>query len=360
MELSTIILLCLIAFLAGYVDAVVGGGGLIQVPAGLILMPTQAVSTIIGTLKVPSFIGTCFATYQYLQRVKIPLLRILLFTSIAFIAAFSGSLLLTRMSNQFMKPVIFFVLLVMAIYTFTKKDLGQSLQKEDIKYATIKGILICLIIGFYDGFIGPGGGSLFVLAFISILGYDFLNASAHEVHLNIVSKNLQARSRDFHFHLFIAPTKQNERIEWMLEKAIETGLDSITFIQTEHSEKNRVNMGRLEKICISAMKQSGEFYKPLINDLMNFKDVLNSNKVAVQLLAHCNSQFEKQSLQDYSVAIKNANINIFIGPEGDFSETEIKQAYEMGFKGLSLGSTRLRTETAGLYATMALSAVLGK
>ena len=70
MELSTIILLCLIAFLAGYVDAVVGGGGLIQVPAGLILMPTQAVSTIIGTLKVPSFIGTCFATYQYLQRVK--------------------------------------------------------------------------------------------------------------------------------------------------------------------------------------------------------------------------------------------------------------------------------------------------
>ena len=87
MELSTIILLCLIAFLAGYVDAVVGGGGLIQVPAGLILMPTQAVSTIIGTLKVPSFIGTCFATYQYLQRVKIPLLRILLFTSIAFTAA---------------------------------------------------------------------------------------------------------------------------------------------------------------------------------------------------------------------------------------------------------------------------------
>ena len=189
MELSTIILLCLIAFLAGYVDAVVGGGGLIQVPAGLILMPTQAVSTIIGTLKVPSFIGTCFATYQYLQRVKIPLLRILLFTSIAFASAFSGSLLLTRMSSQFMKPVIFFVLLVMAIYTFTKKDLGQSLQKEDIKYATIKGVMICLFIGFYDGFIGPGAGSLFVLAFISILGYDFLHASAHAKIVNL-STNL--------------------------------------------------------------------------------------------------------------------------------------------------------------------------
>ena len=189
MELSTIILLCLIAFLAGYVDAVVGGGGLIQVPAGLILMPTQAVSTVIGTLKVPSFIGTCFATYQYLQSVKIPLLRILLFTSIAFIASFSGSLLLTTMSSQFMKPVIFFVLLVMAIYTFTKKDLGQSLQKDRIKYATLKGVLICLFIGFYDGFIGPGAGSLFVLAFISILGYDFLNASAHAKIVNL-STNL--------------------------------------------------------------------------------------------------------------------------------------------------------------------------
>lgn len=189
MEISTIILLCLIAFLAGYVDAVVGGGGLIQVPAGLILMPTQAVSSVIGTLKVPSFIGTCFATYQYLQRVKIPILRILLFTSIAFTAAFSGSLLLTKMSSQFMKPVIFFVLLAMAVYTFTKKDFGQMVQKDTIKFPLVKGMLICLVIGFYDGFIGPGGGSLFVLAFIAILGYDFMNASAHAKIVNL-STNL--------------------------------------------------------------------------------------------------------------------------------------------------------------------------
>jgi len=189
MEISTIILLCFIAFLAGYVDAVVGGGGLIQVPAGLILMPTQPVSTVIGSLKVPSFIGTGFATYQYLQRVKIPLLRILLFTSIAFTAAFSGSLLLTSISSQFMKPVIFFVLLAMAMYTFTKKDLGQSVKKDQIKVPMLKGIVICLIIGFYDGFIGPGAGSLFVLAFIAILGYDFMQASAHAKIVNL-STNL--------------------------------------------------------------------------------------------------------------------------------------------------------------------------
>lgn len=189
MEISTILLLCLIAFLAGYVDAIVGGGGLIQVPAGLILMPTQVVSTVIGTLKVPSFIGTCFATYQYLQKVKIPILRILLFTSIAFVAAFSGSLLLTRMSSQFMKPVLFFVLLAMAIYTFTKKDLGQSVQKKQMQFPLLKGAMICLLIGFYDGFIGPGAGSLFVLAFITILGYDFLQASAHAKIVNL-STNL--------------------------------------------------------------------------------------------------------------------------------------------------------------------------
>lgn len=187
MELSTILILCLIAFLAGYVDAVVGGGGLIQVPAGLILMPTQAVSTVIGSLKVPSFIGTCFATYQYLQRVKIPVLRILVFTCIAFTAAFSGSLLLTKISSQFMKPVIFFVLLAMAIFTFTKKNLGQSVHQDQIKLPLFKGVMICLIIGFYDGFIGPGAGSLFVLAFISILGYDFLHASAHAKIVNLAT-----------------------------------------------------------------------------------------------------------------------------------------------------------------------------
>ena len=189
MDINTIILLCLIAFLAGYVDAVVGGGGLIQVPAGLILMPTQAVANVIGTLKVPSFIGTSFSAYQYLKTVKIPLLKIAMFTSIAFTAAFSGSFLLTKMSNQFIKPVIFFVLLVMAIYTFTKKDFGQMAKKESIHFPILKGILICLVIGFYDGFIGPGAGSLFVLAFIAILGYDFLQASAHAKIVNL-STNL--------------------------------------------------------------------------------------------------------------------------------------------------------------------------
>ena len=88
-----------------------------------------------------------------------------------------------------MKPVIFFVLLALAIYTFTKKDLGQSVQKNDIQFPMLKGILICLFIGFYDGFIGPGAGSLFVLAFIAILGYDFMQASAHAKIVNL-STNL--------------------------------------------------------------------------------------------------------------------------------------------------------------------------
>lgn len=120
---NTLILLSIIAFVAGFVDAIVGGGGLIQTPAGLILMPNESVASVIGSLKIPSFTGSFFAARTYLQKVKIPLKRILLFTSIAFVASFMGSYCLTLMSNQYMKPILFFVLVVIAIYTFTKKKL---------------------------------------------------------------------------------------------------------------------------------------------------------------------------------------------------------------------------------------------
>ena len=118
---NTLILLCIIAFVAGFVDAIVGGGGLIQTPAGLILLPNESVASVIGSLKIPSFTGTFFAAREYLQKVKIPLKRLLLFTSIAFAASFTGSFCLTIVSNQYMKPILFFVLVIIAIYTFTKK-----------------------------------------------------------------------------------------------------------------------------------------------------------------------------------------------------------------------------------------------
>lgn len=176
------------------------------------------------------------------------------------------------------------------------------------------------------------------------------------VSLEILSRTIQPKSRNYHFHLYIAPTKQNERIEWMLEKAIESGLDEITFIHTEHSEKSRINAGRLEKIAISAMKQSGEYYLPKINDLVLFEKTIRSSATDLKLLAHCNTHYAKHSLKELVTNENKKNtISIFIGPEGDFTEKEIQMAYAHGFRGLSLGTTRLRTETAGLYAAIGLS-----
>jgi uncharacterized membrane protein YfcA len=184
---TTLIFLCIIAFFAGLVDAIVGGGGLIQTPAGLILLPNHSVAQVIGSLKIPSFSGTFFAARTFLKKIKIPFTRLIVFTSIAFCASFTGSYCLTLVSNKFMKPVILIVLAIIAIYTYTKKNFGQDTKNEQLQFPMYKAALICLIIGFYDGFIGPGAGSLLVLAFITWLGFDFLQANAHAKVVNLAT-----------------------------------------------------------------------------------------------------------------------------------------------------------------------------
>jgi len=190
MDTLTLILLCVAAFSAGFVDAIVGGGGLIQTPAALVLLPDLPVSTVIGSIKIPSFSGTFFAARQYLKRVQLNWKLTFLMCLTAFIAAFAGSQLLTVVSNRYMKPVIFIVLILVAIYTYTKKDFGQQVHKKhSSKNILWLSLLISLVIGFYDGFIGPGAGSFLVLAFIAILGFDFLQASANAKIVNL-STNL--------------------------------------------------------------------------------------------------------------------------------------------------------------------------
>lgn len=188
MDIVTLILLCLFAFSAGFVDAIVGGGGLIQTPAALILLPQFPVATVIGSLKIPSFTGTAFATVQYLRKVSINWRMAAVMCMIAFIAAFAGSEVLTMVSNRYMKPVIFVVLIGVAIYTYTKKNFGQHTQKDhSSRREWLYAILISLCIGFYDGFIGPGAGSFLVLAFITLLGFDFLHASANAKLINLAT-----------------------------------------------------------------------------------------------------------------------------------------------------------------------------
>jgi uncharacterized membrane protein YfcA len=188
MELYVILLLCLAAFFAGFVDAIVGGGGLIQTPVALILLPNLAVSTVIGSLKIPSFSGTALAARQYLKAVKMHWNLLLTMAVVAFVFAFIGSNLLTKVDNHFMKPLLLVVLIMIAVYTFFKKDFGIHQAKEHSpRRQLVLAVLISVVIGFYDGFIGPGTGSFFVLAFVAVLGFDFLHASATAKMVNLAT-----------------------------------------------------------------------------------------------------------------------------------------------------------------------------
>jgi uncharacterized protein len=182
------LLLCIAAFAAGFIDAIVGGGGLVQTPATLITLPHYPVATLLGTTKIPSFTGTSIAAWQYARRIRLHWKTLVLMCAIAFAAAYTGSLCVTRVSNSFMKPVIFCILIAVAIYTYTKKDFGNS---SGTRYSgnQVLGFnaIAAFIIGFYDGFIGPGTGSFLVLYFIAFAGFDFLAASAHAKFVNLAT-----------------------------------------------------------------------------------------------------------------------------------------------------------------------------
>lgn len=176
------------SFLAGFVDAIVGGGGLIQTPAAMILMPNLSVASIIGSLKIPAFSGTSFAAFQYLKKVDMNWKLLFIMSVLAFCSAFLGSTVLTMVSNDFMKPLLFFILIALAIYTFKKKDFGQHQEKDlSSKKQIIYAVIISILVGFYDGFIGPGTGSFLVLGFVAILGFDFLHASANAKMVNLAT-----------------------------------------------------------------------------------------------------------------------------------------------------------------------------
>lgn len=188
MENYILILLCLASFIAGFIDAIVGGGGLVQTPAAFILMPQLQVAQIIGTLKIPGFSGTAIASLQYLKKVKLNIKLFAVMAIVSFVFAYLGSNLLTIMKNDFMKPVLFVILLLLLIYTYIKKDFGQLRNTNlSTKRKYVYAILISIVIGFYDGFIGPGTGSLLIMAFVAILGFDFLQASTYAKVVNLAT-----------------------------------------------------------------------------------------------------------------------------------------------------------------------------
>lgn len=187
-EWTNLLILCLAAFAAGFVDAIVGGGGLIQLPTALIVLPQFPVQNVIGSLKIPAFCGTAIAVRQYLKRVRMHWRLLAVVCTLSFVASYAGSQVLLSVSNSFMKPVLLVVLTAVAVYTFLKKDFGQrEAQPLPANVEIKRGILISLVIGFYDGFIGPGTGSFLIMAFIILLRYDFLSSSAHAKMVNLAT-----------------------------------------------------------------------------------------------------------------------------------------------------------------------------
>jgi 16S rRNA (uracil1498-N3)-methyltransferase len=149
----------------------------------------------------------------------------------------------------------------------------------------------------------------------------------------------------YYLHLAIAPTKNIDRMEWLVEKAVEIGVDEITFIRCKNSERTVIKEDRLIKIAESAVKQSLQSYIPKINALTNFADLLKT-KADLKFIAHCEEE-AKNHLKSFD--LKNKTSLVLIGPEGDFTSEEIASAKTSGFTEISLGENRLRTETAGLY-----------
>lgn len=179
---------------------------------------------------------------------------------------------------------------------------------------------------------------------------EIINLGKKACTLSILEHNPSYNKRQSYLHMAIAPTKNIARLEWFLEKATEIGIDEITPILCEHSERKKIRIDRLNKIIVSAMKQSVKAYLPKLNDLTTFENFFEGKKIEnnqQNFIAYCNDENLKH-LKDLKKPLFPTTV--LIGPEGDFSTKEIHFAKTQGFQGVSLGDSRLRTETAGVVA----------
>ncbi|OFX34022.1 MAG: 16S rRNA (uracil(1498)-N(3))-methyltransferase [Bacteroidetes bacterium GWA2_32_17] len=166
--------------------------------------------------------------------------------------------------------------------------------------------------------------------------------------LNIIETIDNYNQRKYKLHLAISPLQNSERLEWFVEKATESGIDEITPILCEHSERKNINVERLKKVAVSAMKQSLKAYLPKINPLVKYNDFIKNDFNGLKGIAYCTD--ERQHITDWYK--KNSDCLILIGPEGDFSQKEIDFALQYKYTVISLGNSRLRTETAAITACM--------
>lgn len=166
--------------------------------------------------------------------------------------------------------------------------------------------------------------------------------------IKITSITKDFEKRNYHLHIAISPLKNPERFEWFIEKSVEIGVDEITPLICRNTEKPGIKTERVTNLIISAMKQSLKATKTLLNNPCLFTDFVNMDIKGIGMIAHCNESFERNTISE--ICSKNKNSTILIGPEGDFDKDEIKTAIEKNFHSVHLGTSRLRTETAGIAA----------
>lgn len=176
---------------------------------------------------------------------------------------------------------------------------------------------------------------------------EIIQANQKHCIVNILETIRQSKSWNFDLQIAFAPTKNIDRIEWFSEKATEIGIDRFTPLLCRHSERKEIKNQRIEKILISAMKQSEKAYLPQLDEMLPFNDFIKQQFEGRKFIAHCYDG-HKQLLKD--IYKKEEAVLILIGPEGDFSEEEVQLALDNGFEPISLGESRLRTETAALVA----------
>ncbi|MDB4180289.1 16S rRNA (uracil(1498)-N(3))-methyltransferase [Flavobacteriaceae bacterium] len=228
---------------------------------------------------------------------------------------------------------------------FYNKDLSQDDSRLIIDREESRHIVKVLRKKVGDTiYITNGKGILFTTVI------DVINKNSTE--LKITNSKKESKTK-FHINIAVAPTKNNDRIEWFVEKSTEIGVNTISTVMCEKSERKIIKMDRLEKITISAIKQSLQLHKPIIEELVSFKEFTRNCKSDNKFIAHCK---ESEKLFLNNCKIKAKTITVLIGPEGGFSDNEIDLAEKHGFISVSLGNNRLRTETAAIAATQILSA----
>ena len=188
--------------------------------------------------------------------------------------------------------------------------------------------------------------------------FNCMIVRSHPVHTQVIikSKELMSSSRSYKLTLAVAPTKNSERMEWLVEKAVEIGVDRIVLLKCERSERKNLRTDRILKVMIAALKQSLDVKLPILEEITFFKDFVKACEGRGQkFFGYCSSEFPRKDL--VKVCKPGEEVIVMIGPEGDFTPAEVELAVTYGFQPVTLGEKRLRTETAGVFAVSAVNVI---